>query len=92
LNGELSFSTVNLVNYDHGYFRLVSQYKKHAARLRKTGEGVQDSQSGTQSQVEGETMDFYIPGEGPDDSTPEYALNIWSMCLFILLFNSCSNK
>jgi hypothetical protein len=92
LNGEFCFSTVNSGNLQFLYLRLVSQYKKHAARLRKTGEGVQDSQSGTQSQAEGETMDFYIPGEGPDESTPEYALNIWSMCSFIFLFDFCSNK
>jgi hypothetical protein len=55
--------------------RLVSSYKKHAARLRKTGEGVHDGQG---DGVEPETMGFYIPGDGPDESTPERALNIWS--------------
>ena len=33
-------------------------------------------------------MDFYIPGEGPDESTPEYALNIWSECSIAFAFIS----
>ena len=58
--------------------RLVSTSKKHAARLHKTGEGIQDGNS--------ETMDFYISINGPDESTPECALNIWSMLSYFNCF------
>jgi hypothetical protein len=37
-------------------------------------------------------MDFYIPGEGPDELTPEYVLNIWSEFLISFAFISAEIK
>ena len=38
--------------------RLTKTYRKHADRLRKTGEGVDDGEQESQEKV----LDFYIPG------------------------------
>lgn len=48
-------------------------YRKHADRLRKTGEGVDDGEQESQEKV----LDFYIPGSGPTESTPAFAVNLW---------------
>jgi hypothetical protein len=56
--------------------RLVSTYKKHAARLRRTGGGIQGVGADNRNEKE-ETMEFYIPWDGPDESTSVDARNIW---------------
>jgi hypothetical protein len=56
------------------FHRLVKTYRKHAGRLKQTGEGVgANSTDGAE-----ETLDFYIPQDGPDHSTPTTAVNLWS--------------
>ena len=53
--------------------RLTKTYCKHADRLQKTGEGVDDGEQESQEKV----LDFYIPGSGPTESTPAFAVNLW---------------
>ncbi|KAJ3483167.1 hypothetical protein NLJ89_g12086 [Agrocybe chaxingu] len=50
--------------------RLKKSYQKQAKRLRKTGEGVDGDE-------EREQMEYYIPAEGPNQSTPMEAVNLW---------------
>jgi len=54
--------------------RLTKTYRKQAARLRQTGGGL-DGENDENSQDE--RLKYYIPGEGPNDSTPAEALNLW---------------
>ncbi|KAF8814097.1 hypothetical protein BYT27DRAFT_7250358 [Phlegmacium glaucopus] len=54
---------------------LKTVYKKHAKRLRQTGEGVQENEDGLQGSEE--TLSFYIMGDGPCVETPPHAVNIW---------------
>ncbi|KAF8800871.1 hypothetical protein BYT27DRAFT_7216700 [Phlegmacium glaucopus] len=49
--------------------RLTKTYRKHAARLRQTGDGVDGGNV--------EHFDYYIPAEGPNEGTPLVAVNIW---------------
>jgi hypothetical protein len=51
----------------------MKMYFKHADRLRKTGEGVENGEQEPQEKV----LDFYIPGSGPTESTPAFAVNLW---------------
>jgi len=65
--------------------RLTKAYRKHAVRLRRTGDGVgnpNDDDKGADSPVEGQesVQAFCISGSGPNDSTLEADLNIWSTC------------
>lgn len=53
-------------------------YRKHASRLHQTGEGVEGSQ-------QNEQFDYYISPEGPNESTPAIAVNIWRN----YYFNTC---
>jgi hypothetical protein len=53
---------------------MTKAYKKHAAKLRQTGGGLED-ENHVNSQEE--HMRYYIPGEGPNESTPQDALNLW---------------
>jgi hypothetical protein len=55
--------------------RLTKTYRKHADHLWKTGEGVDDGEQESQEKV----LDFYIPGSGPTDSTPAFAVNLWGV-------------
>ncbi|KAJ2925642.1 hypothetical protein H1R20_g11452, partial [Candolleomyces eurysporus] len=50
-----------------------STYKELSMRLRKTGEGL----GGQDSQLGGTQLDFYISADGPDDTTPVEAKNLW---------------
>ncbi|KAG1790148.1 hypothetical protein EV424DRAFT_1619190 [Suillus variegatus] len=54
---------------------LVNRYKRHARRLRTTGEGVQDDNTGYDPDEE--HFDHYVPTSGPDDSTPMNIKSIW---------------
>ena len=58
--------------------RLMKIYQKHSECLQPTGEGVQDENAENQGSQD-RVMDYYIPGSGPDESTPEAAVNIWCM-------------
>jgi hypothetical protein len=60
---------------------LTNCYRKHAKRLRQTGEGV-DNDDGSQGSEE--TLSFYIMGDGPCVETPPHAVNIWSVSLFFV--------
>jgi hypothetical protein len=62
---------------------LKNTYRKHAKRLRRTGEGVQENEDSSQGSEE--THSFYIMGDGPCVETPPHAVNIWSAWLFIYL-------
>lgn len=53
--------------------RLRAQYRTLAQRLRKTGEGIQDSEPDSSAEVN----EFMVPADGPDHSTSQYARNIW---------------
>ena len=58
-------------------------YRKHAAQLRQTGGGLEDEK---QENSQDERLKYYIPGEGPDKSTPADARNLWRMYFFISHF------
>lgn len=60
---------------DQIFHRLISEYQKYAKCLKKTGDGVDDPNNDS-----GPT--FYIEGGGPDQSTPQHAVNIWRMCFY----------
>jgi hypothetical protein len=51
----------------------MKMYRKHTDCLWKTGEGVENGEQETQEKV----LDFYIPGSGPTESTPAFAVNLW---------------
>lgn len=53
--------------------RLLKTYSKHLAWLRKTREGV-----GSEDEPGVIHNECLIPADGPDQTTPEYAVNIWS--------------
>ena len=53
--------------------RLQKTYAKHLARLRGTGEGVGDVNEG--GAINNECL---APADGPDRTTPEHAMNLWS--------------
>ncbi|KAH9480938.1 hypothetical protein JR316_0007545 [Psilocybe cubensis] len=53
--------------------RLRKAYQKHATKLRQTGEGLNN----TESESTEELLDYYVPPEGPDESTPTRIVNIW---------------
>ena len=55
------------------HFRLTKSYKKHLARLQRTGEGIRDDEQDTIY----EELEYYIPGDGPDVTTPAAAVNLW---------------
>ncbi|KAF8990349.1 hypothetical protein BDQ17DRAFT_1222666, partial [Cyathus striatus] len=53
--------------------QLFTTYKLHVKCLRCTGEGVGDKDN-----VPSEpTHDFYVTAQGPDENTPQEAVNIW---------------
>ncbi|KAF8056303.1 hypothetical protein FPV67DRAFT_1531959 [Lyophyllum atratum] len=52
---------------------LITEYRKHAKRLTKTGEGI----GGPDSQSDDTPASFFIEGGGPNEETPAHALNIW---------------
>ena len=54
--------------------RLTKTYRKHAARLRQTGGGLEDENCANSQE---EHIKYYIPGEGPNETTPVDALNLW---------------
>ncbi|KAF8802707.1 hypothetical protein BYT27DRAFT_7215209 [Phlegmacium glaucopus] len=54
---------------------LKKMYHKHAARLCETGGGV--DQNDSQSENHEETLAYYIPGSGPNNSTLAQAVNLW---------------
>jgi len=58
---------------------LVDDYKRHAKKLRVTGGGIggDDDAEKPPSSNPVEFMDFYIPSSGPDDTTPDFAKNLW---------------
>ncbi|KAF8812875.1 hypothetical protein BYT27DRAFT_7251461 [Phlegmacium glaucopus] len=65
--------------------RLMKMYQKHAARLQQTGGGLEDESS------QDERLKYYIPGLGPDESTPGDAVNLWcTYFLGSLIFNLMS--
>ena len=49
-------------------------YRKHAARLWQTGGGLDDENP--ENSQNKRLKYYYIPGEGPDESTPGDALNL----------------
>lgn len=79
---KLKGKSINLLSsWAHvSHSSLTKIYKKHAKRLQLTGEGVQGSEG--DSQGGGETLSFYISGEGPCVETPLHAINIWSTWTF----------
>ncbi|KIK34680.1 hypothetical protein CY34DRAFT_17552 [Suillus luteus UH-Slu-Lm8-n1] len=54
---------------------LVNHYKHHAHRLRTTGVGIQDDNTGYDPDEE--HFNHYIPTSGPDNSTPMNIKSIW---------------
>ncbi|KAF8170764.1 hypothetical protein BJ912DRAFT_133829 [Pholiota molesta] len=71
---------------------LTKTYRKHAGRLRQTGGGLrqdgedagEDSQYADDSQRE--VFEYYIPPEGPSETTPAEAVNLWCTFTFIIYF------
>jgi hypothetical protein len=59
-----------LISYNSGS-SLKNVYKKHVKRLRRTGEGVQENEDGSQGTEE--SLSFYIMGDGPCIKTPLHA-------------------
>lgn len=90
LKGQLeryaSFSILLCVLQHTFKKRLTKTYRKHAARLQQTGGGLDDENL---ENSQNEQLKYYIPGEGPDESTPRDALNLWRM--YFLLFRSNFN-
>ncbi|KAF8802078.1 hypothetical protein BYT27DRAFT_7048271, partial [Phlegmacium glaucopus] len=65
--------------------RLMKMYWKHAAHLQQTGGGLEDESS------QDERLKYYIPGSGPDESTPGDAVNLWRTYFLVsLIFNLMS--
>lgn len=57
---------------------MTKAYSKLAKRLRQTGGGVQDDETGDQSErSQFQVLDFYIDADGPDENTPFEAVNLW---------------
>lgn len=62
-------------------------YQKHAAQLQQTGGGLDDE---NQENSQDDPLKYYIPGEGPDDSTLGDALSqplVYVSSLFYSNFN-----
>ncbi len=55
----------------------MKMYRKHAARLRQTGEGVGKGENSQDSDCAEEQLSYYISGEGPNAQTPADAVNLW---------------
>ncbi|KDR82164.1 hypothetical protein GALMADRAFT_59519 [Galerina marginata CBS 339.88] len=49
--------------------------RKQAGRLRQTGGGLDENDGSSQSRDE--ELDYYIPADGPNASTPAAAVNLW---------------
>jgi len=65
-------------------------YRKHAARLRQTGGGLDDENP---ENSQNKRLKYYIPGEGPDESTPGDALNLVDKAVVICrVFCKIPNK
>ena len=63
------------------YDRLTKTYKKHLTRLQRTGEGICDDDRDSTS----EELDYYIPADGPDATTPAPAVNLWRKSCFYVV-------
>ena len=59
-------------------WRLVAEYQKHAKRLQKTGDGINNPDN-PESVPDAAVPQFWIDGQGPDELTPEHAINIWGV-------------
>ena len=57
---------------------LTKTYKRHAVKLRTTGNGVREEGDNDGSDSE-EYCNFYIGADGPDENTSDEAKNIWGM-------------
>jgi hypothetical protein len=55
----------------------MKEYKTEAALLRQTGGGVQDNSEDRGQGDDSVRMRFYVPGDGPQEDTPEEAVNLW---------------
>ena len=71
--------------------RLQKTYGKYLARLRGTGEGVGGVNA--DGEIHNECL---VPADGPDKTTSEYAVNLWSeyaLCTYIrFIYHDCCRE
>ena len=72
---------------------LTKTYKRHAVKLRTTGNGVREEGDNDGSDSE-EYCNFYIGADGPDENTSDEAKNIWGMWCHCehLITNFCADQ
>lgn len=63
---------------------LEKEYKKHAAKLRQTGGGIDHDNADGENAT---TLKFYIPADGPEDNASEEAKNLWGARVLQLYFS-----